>query len=396
MMRWGRFLALLLKELRQISRNRSLIISLIIPPTVQLAVFGFALNPTVTDLRMGVIDQSRSQESRELISVLTANHVFLVTGQYLDPRDLDAGLDRGQLDAGLVIPPDFARRRSQSTGTAPVQLLINAVNANTAAIAQGYASEIISDLNRRRPPGNPQPAPTSPDLTDIGRAAVAQPPPGGGLQRAQVVATVTLLYNPGLDTAWFTVTGTFGILLILNGSLVAAATTIREKDTGTLEQLLMTPAETSEIILAKMTPLFGLLCLDVVLVVVTHLLFDLPVRGSLLLLFFAGALCVVVGIGIGTLIGTVARTSLQAQLLSFFVNPPIALLSGATTPVEAMPTWLQPFTLLNPVRHFSLIARGIMIKGSGFDVLYPNFLALAGFASVLLFVSVRRFRASLG
>ena len=371
MKRWRRFLTLLVKELRQISRNRTLIISLIIPPTIQLAVFGFALNPTVSNLRLGVVDQSRSSQSRELISQLTANHVFLVANQYGDARQLEADLDRGSLDAGLIIPPLFARQRSLSTGTAPVQLLLNAVNANTAAISQGYASQIISHLNSQRPPPGKAPA--------------------------QVEVNVTLLYNPGLDTAWFTATGVFGILLILNGSLVASATTIREKDTGTLEQLLMTPAMTSEIILAKMTPLFCLLCLDVVLVVVvTRLLFNLPVRGSLALLFLAGALCVLVGIGIGTLVGTLARTSLQAQLMSFFVNPPLALLSGATTPVEAMPVWLQPFTILNPIRHFSVIVRGIMIKGIGISTLYPNFLALATFATLLIFVSVRRFRASLG
>jgi ABC-2 type transport system permease protein len=171
---------------------------------------------------------------------------------------------------------------------------------------------------------------------------------------------------------------------------------VREKEVGTVEQLLMTPAGAGEIITAKIAPVFLLLTADIGLTLgVARLVFDMPVRGSLLLFFFSGSLCVLSGIGIGTLISTFVDSQQQAQLVSFFVNPPLVLLSGATTPVEAMPQWLQPLTMLNPVRHFSIISRGILLKGIGIEILYPNLLALMGFCILLVGVSAWRFRQQL-
>ncbi len=375
----SRLWALLRKEFAQIGRNRSLIISLIIPPTLQIILFGFALNPTVNRLRLGVVDESRSHPSRDLTSAFTANGTFVVTGAFAGVEPLGTALQRGTLDAGLVIPADYARQRNHKSGPVQAQFLLNAMDANTAGIAASYAGSIAQAFNG-----------STLDVQSHPRNGPS------GLADAHLKAQVNLLYNPGLISAWFVVTGTFGILLILNGSLVATTTMSQEKENGTLEQLLMTPAGTTEIILAKLMPLFLLLMLDVGLVlVVCDLVFHVPVRGSLWLIFLAGALCILTGIGIGTFISTYTKSGLQAKLLSFFVNPPMALLSGATTPVEAMPKWMQPLVNLNPVRHFSLIARGVMIKGVGMDVLYPNFLALLCFAVLLLGVSITRFRKQL-
>ena len=186
------------------------------------------------------------------------------------------------------------------------------------------------------------------------------------------------------------------MLLILNGSLVAAAAMVKEKEAGIVEQLLTTPAGGTEIIAAKIAPLILLLTLDIWLALgIGYFVFDVPVRGSLSLLFFAGLLCILAGIGIGTFIAPFTKSLQQAQLMGFFVNPPLALLSGAMMPVEAMPQWLQPFTYLNPVRHFSITSRGIMLKGVGLDLLYPYFLALLGFTTLLVGVSVWRFRQQL-
>ncbi len=419
---------LFLKELRQIKRNRRLVISLVIPPTVQLILFGFALNPEVTNLRLGVVDESRTMMSRELVSAFIESRSFRVTEYYASPDALGRALSKGQLDAGLVIPYDYAKKRERRV-TADVQLIVNAVNSNTAAIAGGYAARIISSLNQRivqatpppvtaqtppsvqasamdpdqTPPTDTSAAGAAPDTTASSSPLQVSPPAvvlnagGPPIARASVTARIALLYNPGLQNAWFIVTGTLGTLLVLNGSLVAAASMVKEKEVGTVEQLLMTPAEASEIITAKMAPLFLLLCADVGLALtVGYVVFGVPVRGSLLLLYFAGSLCVLSGIGIGTFIATFTRSQQQAQLMGFFVNPPIGLLSGATTPVEAMPHWMQPFTYLNPVRHFSLISRGIMLKGAGLDMLYPNLLALLGFAVVLVGISAWRFRKQLG
>jgi ABC-2 type transport system permease protein len=171
---------------------------------------------------------------------------------------------------------------------------------------------------------------------------------------------------------------------------------IREKERGTVEQLLMTPASAVEVITAKIVPLFALLMGMVGLVLtVARLVFHVPFRGSISLVLTACACCVLTGIGLGTFISTFARSANQTQLISFFVNPPLAMLSGAVTPVEAMPKWIQPWTLLNPIARFATIARNVLIKGSGLDVVYPDVLALVGFATVLVAVSTWRFRRQL-
>ncbi len=210
--------------------------------------------------------------------------------------------------------------------------------------------------------------------------------------------TVTaFLYNPGLVNAWFIVTGTFGVLLILNGSLVASTAMIKERERGTMEQLLMTPASTSDIVIAKISPLFVMLIVMALMAVgIMRLFFAVPVRGSMLLVILSAALCILCGIGIGTFVATITKSAQQAQMTAFFINPPLATLSGSLTPVEAMPPWMQPITWLNPIRHFGIIARATLMKGSGIDVLWPNFLALIGFAVVLVSLSIWRFRKQLG
>lgn len=412
----SRLWPLIIKELRQIGRNRRLVFSLIIPPTLQLMLFGFALNPDVKNLRLGVVDESRTFESRELTSAFVESQSFDIAGEYLSADELGRALSRGRLDMGLIIPHDYAKMRERHQ-TANVQILVDAVNSNTAAIASGYASRIINALNQKiarsasssiqsPPPPSQQQSQANAGNTNANSFAdlSANSPPvalsvaaASPLSRAQVLPRITLLYNPGLLNSWFIVTGTLGTLLVLNGSIVASASMVKEKEVGTIEQLLMTPAGETEIIIAKMAPLFILLVGDVGLAVsVGRLVFGVPVRGSLLLLICAGALCVLVGIGIGTFLATFTRSQQQAQLMGFFVNPPLAMLAGATTPIEGMPAWLQPVTYLNPVRHFATISRGVMLKGVGIEELYPNLLALLGMAVLLVGISVWRFRKQLG
>jgi ABC-2 type transport system permease protein len=204
------------------------------------------------------------------------------------------------------------------------------------------------------------------------------------------------LYNPGLVDSWFIVTGVLGLLLILNSSLVASAAMVREREAGTIEQLLMSPANTTEIIIAKIAPLFLLLSLMMLVAIgVIRFVFGVPFHGGLLLLLGAGSMCILSGISIGTVIATFSKSAQQAQLTAFFINPPLSSLSGALNPVEAMPKWLQPVTVLNPVHHFATIVRGSMLKGSGIADLWPNFLALLLFTVVLVSLSISRFRKQL-
>jgi ABC-2 type transport system permease protein len=363
----GRFWALALKELRQIRRDRRLTISLIVPPTLQILLFGFALDSDVRNLRLGVVDESRTRESRELVSVLTENPTFELTGSFPTSDRLGEALARGRLDVGVVVPQDFARLRSRER-PATVQVLLSAANANTAQIAQAYVEGAVAWLNR--------------EVTGVGAAPVELRP--------------AYLYNPGLVNAWFIVTGVFGTLIILNGSLVSAATMIREKEQGTVEQLLMTPASALEVVTAKMLPLFVLLMAMVgAVLTVARLVFQVPFRGSPALVLLACACCVLTGVGLGTLISTFARSANQTQLISFFVNPPLAMLSGGLTPIEAMPAWVQPLTNLNPIAHFATIARSVLVKGAGLDVVWPNLLALIALASLFVGVSAWRFRRQL-
>jgi ABC-2 type transport system permease protein len=364
----GRFWALALKELRQIRRDRRLTVSLIVPPILQILLFGFALDSDVRNLRLGIVDESRTAESRELVSVLTENDTFRLAGAYRTPAALGQALAAGQLDVGVVVPYDFARLRARQR-PATVQVLLNAANANTAQIAHGYVQGAVAFVNRGLQ----------------GRGA------------APVELRAALLYNPGLVNAWFIVTGVFGTLIILNGSLVAAATMIREKEQGTVEQLLMTPASALEVVTAKLVPLFLLLMAMVGLVLlIAGLVFHVPFRGNPLLVLVASACCVLTGIGLGTLISTFARSANQTQLISFFVNPPLAMLSGGLTPIEAMPKVIQPLTLLNPIAHFATITRSVLVKGAGLDVVYPNLLALIVLSGLFVGISAWRFRRQLG
>src|SRR5262249_41931047 len=169
-----------------------------------------------------------------------------------------------------------------------------------------------------------------------------------------------------------------------------------EREAGTIEQLLMSPATTGEIIVAKITPLFVLLCLMMLLaIVVLKVVFGVPFHGSLPFVLFGAVLCILSGIALGTVIATFSRSAQQAQLTAFFINPPLASLSGALNPVEAMPAWLQPLTVLNPIHHFATIVRGALLKGSGLETLWPNILALSAFTLVLVSLSIWRFRKQL-
>ncbi len=385
-----RLWSLFIKEFHQIRRNRRLVILLIIPPTLNIILFGLALNPTFENLRLGVADYSRTPESRELVSAFKEGLVFQTRAYYSSTEELGAAIGRGDLDAGLVVPRDFAEKRARRE-TVEVQLLVDAVNANSATIAGGYAARIIASFNQKIASSQPPRQQSINDTSNPPGIALANAP---AVRRANVTPRLTLLYNPGLKSAWFITTGMIGLLLVLQGSVVSSASLVREKEIGTIEQLLMTPAGSSEIIIAKVLPIFLLLAVDIGLALgVARLAFGVPVRGSLLLFFLSASLCVLCGIGLGMMIATFTRTQQQAQLMGFFTNPPLAILSGATTPIEAMPAWLQPITALNPVKHFAIISRGILLKGSGVDVLYPQLLALAAIALVMVSVSAWRFHS---
>jgi ABC-2 type transport system permease protein len=376
-----RMRALVQKEFNQIGRDRRLQISLILPPVLQLTLFGFALSASVSDVRLAVVDDSRTPESRELISTLTESKSFKLAGYYPSVNQLGDAVSRGDADAGVVVPYDYARDLARQRPTT-VQFLLNATNANTATISRAYAQGVIQSYNA--------------DLAQQGIHVHVEPVTSNLARRGQVQLMPNFLFNPGLVDSWFIVTGVLGLLLILNSSLVASAAMVREREAGTIEQLLMSPASTTEIIIAKIAPLFFLLTLMMCAAIcVIKFVFGVPFHGSLPLLVIAGMLCILSGISIGTVIATFSKSAQQAQLTSFFINPPMSSLSGALNPVEAMPKWLQPLTVFNPIHHFATIVRGTMLKGSGFMAVWPNFLALFLFTFALVSLSIWRFRKQL-
>jgi ABC-2 type transport system permease protein len=373
-----RYLALLAKEVQQLRRNRVLVIQLMLPPTIVLVIFGFALNPKVRDLRVGVVDESRTAESREFIDSLVENVNFDVTHQYTRTLDAEDALKSLELDLFIVIPADFSQtlRRGQTTD---VLVVIDAVDANTAQIAQGYLGMAVEEFNST--------SSGAPRLAKLVPAAHPAPPPGAPeVQPAY-------LYNPGLVTSWHYVTGVMSIIMFINASLVASALAVKEKEIGTIEQLLMTPAQTGEMLLAKTSPVFVLMMVVLFLsLVVGMIVFGLPIRGALWLFAVAGALAALAGIGIGVLIATVSKSQQQAQLLTFFVNPPLTLLSGATSPVENMPEFFQKLSYADPLRYMVTIVRGVTLKNAPWSALWPNLVALMAFSVALFAVSAWRFR----
>lgn len=365
-----RFLALLFKEFRQMRRDKRVIFISIAAPFLELLIFGYALSATVTNLPLGVLDESRTPESRAFVSALTQSQSFVLAGYYTAPAALHQAIARGTLDAGVVIPREYARDVT-ARRTATIQFLLNATNANIAAIAQGYAAGIVQAYNAQLMP----------------RAA----------DRNEPVSLMPVFYeNPGLVGSWFMVTGVLGMLFILNGSMLSTTMMSKERTAGTIEQLLMSPATTGEIIVAKIIPLFTLFAaMGLLSLAAIRFIFGVPFHGSLAIVAAGAIMCMLSGIALGMFISTVAKSALQAQLTVFFINPPLASVSGAFTPIEAMPKWMQPLTNLNPLAHFAIITRSALIENSGFDALWRDFAALFVFTAVLLTLSVMRYRRQL-
>jgi ABC-2 type transport system permease protein len=377
--------ALYLKEFSQIRRDRRIIVALVVPPILQLMLFGTVMSPDVPTLRLGIMDESRSSQSRALTAALTESGTFEREGDFESVQELGDKISQGTIDAGIVIPYDLGRDLDRARPVT-VQVLLNAMNANTAAVSQGYIQGVIGSFNRTLMGGGDVRA-------SVSQLAASSAP---AVRRGSAILHPAFLFNPGLITSWFLVTGLLGQLFLMNGMITMSSTMVKEREAGTLEQLLMTPARISEIIVAKIVPPFIMMGIPVAMALaVVRLYFQVPFRGSGWLLVVASASCLMCGIGIGTVVATLTKSAQQAQLSSFFIMPPMLSLSGAMTPAEAMPGWMRPWTAINPIYHFGVIARGTMIRGSGLVDLWPNLLALFVFALVLMSISVWRFRQQL-
>jgi ABC-2 type transport system permease protein len=262
-----------------------------------------------------------------------------------------------------VLPADFAISLGRGE-TANVQVIIDAVDANTAQIAQGYMRSALDDYNVTRGAAS---SVVIRSRRTLARSTHPSAPPGSP------DVYPAYLYNPGLVTSWYYISGLMSVIMFINASLVASALAVKEKETGTIEQLLMTPAQTGEMLLAKTSPVFVLMMVVLFAALgACTLVFGMPVRGSIWLFTVAGAMAALAGIGIGVMIATVSRSQQQAQLLTFFVNPPLTMLSGATSPIENMPAIFQKLSYFDPLRYMVSIVRGVTLKAAPWDALWPN------------------------
>lgn len=371
--------ALALKETREILHNKYLLFLILIPPTIQLLILGGALDPQVRNLSMAVVDHSMTRQSRQFIDNLSKSGTFQKSSYSPNETELSHSLESGKLDTGIVIPADFALNLDRSK-PAPVQILLDGANAYSAGIA---GADILLNINHYYGKNG---------VLSFGKTKSTPSPHAAQLIDPQV----DILYNPNQKSSWFFVPGILGACLTLTSTLVASASVLRERESGTMEQLLMTPAAAWEILLAKIMPLALFLLGDVCIAIfAAGMIFGLPCRGSFLLLLIASAFYSFVGIGLGMLLGSVCKSQRQAQLTSFFINVPLILLSGTVVPLDTLPELLRNAAYFNPLSYYTLIARGILLKGATFDMLWLPVCILALFAILTLALSTNRFRKQL-
>ncbi|NEP30548.1 ABC transporter permease [Moorena sp. SIO3B2] len=320
--------AVVLKEMTNIFRDRQLITTIVLVPVFFVMFYGFALNPSVEQVSLGVVDYAQTSASREFVATLTASDVVVPTVQTLQEKNLERSLLAGKIKVALVIPPEFDQQLSQGN-LAEVQLLIDGVDANRVGILQGYLSQIIRQYRYRND--------NSPDSSLI------------NLQ-------TTILYNPGLVSSWYFVPGVLGVILTAISTFAASSTMTAEKDYGTFEQLLLTPLLPWEVLLGKLLPLLGII---LVMVLITNgfsqVVFNLPFRGSWLMFMTSTIVYILLTSELGLILGLLNQNMLQAFLTTLFINVPLVQLSGAYTPIEAMPPLFQGLTLLDPLRYYILV-----------------------------------------
>jgi ABC-2 type transport system permease protein len=314
---------------------------------------------------LGIVDYARSPESRELVSALTENQVFEVANYSPNQQALGQQVETGKIAVGITIPSEFNRNLDRKLPT-KVNVLLDGVDAYTAGISSGYIAQIVNRYNRQL------------DIQPIAPL---------------IEARTTFFYNPGLISSWFFVPGIMGAVLTMMGTITSAVESVREKDTGTLEQLLMTPASAGEILLAKVAPLFLLLLGDVLIALgIARLIFNVPFQGSFWLFMLISAIYLFICQAIGILLTTISKNKQQVILTSFFIVLPMMMLSGALAPLESMPPFFAYLSLLNPLRHYVTVLRAILLRGVGLEVIWPNAIALLIFAVVLITFSANRFR----
>jgi ABC-2 type transport system permease protein len=370
MMGIRRILFLARAEVLHVVRDRATLAQVLIVPIVQLLILSNAATFQILNTPTYVVDLDRSTASRGLVTRFAASGHFEVTGQSESLDRANEALLRGDVTMVLTIPHQFERTLVRE-GVAPIELSVNAEKGSAAGIVQSYASSIIAAY-----------------AAELSRPAKAQP-----LRGVPRIDTRTRYwYNPTLNYKHYMVPGILVALVTLIGTLLTAQNIAREKELGTLEQLNVTPITRGQFIAAKLLPFWVLGLLDLAIgLLVGRLVFGVPMRGSILLLFGSAALYLVVALSIGLFISTLVETQQQAMFVTFFVMNIYLLMSGLFTPIDSMAPWVQVVSQLNPVRHFVTIARAVMIKGAGLADIARPLIILVVYGAVMLGLAVHQY-----
>ena len=355
------------KELLQVFRDSRLKRMVFLAPIFQLLAFGYAVSTDVRRTSTFVVDQDHTRASRDLTDTFVASGYFRIVGRSDRPRDMVEALDHGRAIVGLHLPRGFSRDAARNN--ARMQIVFDGTNSNTATVARVNAERIVQIYALRL----------------------------GGLEgHPPLELRDRAWFNPELRSRDYNVPAVMGAIMLILSLILTSLAVVREREIGTLEQLMVSPLQPRELVSGKTAP-FALICLGDLLVIaaVAILWFRVPFHGNFLLLVLAGVLYLLSTLGLGLLISTVSNTQQEAVLTSFLVIMPTMLLSGFMFPVSSMPEVFQWLTLLNPLRHFLEIVRAIFLKGAGLDALWPQYAALLAMGTGVLGFAATRFRKTI-
>lgn len=368
---------LFVKELIQVLRDKRLRITLIFPPLFQLIVFGYAANLDVKNIATAIRDLDQSVESRDLIARFKSSKYFRIVSYPDTPREVEALIQKGKVTLSFEIPSGFSRKIKKGD-TATIQIIVDGVESNTALIGLGYVSRILSEYS------------TEVIVKRLNREGMKD------FEEAGVELEHRVWFNPNLESRFFYVPGVIATIAFLLPMILTAQAIVREREIGTLEQIMVTPIRSWELVLGKTLPFALIGLIDVVMIALVGVFwFEVPLRGNPLVLLLGNLLFLMSSVGIGLFISTISTTQQQAQISTFFFMNPAFILSGFAFPLENMPQWLQYLTYINPLRYFLIIIRGTFLKGVGLEVLWPQMLALTILGGAMITLSSMRFRKRL-
>lgn len=363
-----RVLHLVGKELLELRADPRLFGIVVIAPILQLTILGYAATTDVKDVPIVVVDADRSTASRELISRFDASDNFTIVGVVGSTAEIDGWLERGTAWMALSIPAQYGETLARGE-TARIQVIADGTDSNSTNVALAYARVLLAGYSQ-----------------DLVAARLGRPP------EPLVAATVRVWFNPDLVSRDFMIPGIVALLLLVVTTNLSAMAIVREKEVGTLEQLNVTPLARWELIAGKLLPYALVGIIDVVLVLIVAIWwFEVPMRGSLVLLFAMSLVYLLTTLGLGLFVSTISATQQQAMMTTtFFFLTPMIYLSGFIFPIENMPEWIQPVTYLIPLRYFLVILRGLFLKGVGLETFWPEAAALLVWGVAILGLATLR------